>query len=510
LQITPASCPSEWGSSQLQASVSRSPAPLATKAPQAAEAADKAMLPHPERLATLSTREKVISDLALLVVSYPAIGPSAAMLILFVAAVWFVMRQQADQNERVDAVASSDECTDVVWTRSLVREGRSPNVTDAMTYKSDGFMTWDVFFGYTFVVWKSSAVWNMAKRLFQLSLFVAVLELLLAADPSALDPLRFAQIGVVLNVFVGLLLGFFLASCTTRWFACVSGFLTLGNCIRNLQMQLRALGAKQSQCDLAIRYAVCSAWLLNFQMRLLGMHLSEQPAAKDAMWKTLEADALETETSETGTGQHAKLLLKEIELLKDVSDYPGLIWIWVGSLLGRMAIDGEIPGMTSPTYGRIVALAQDAQGAMRQVRSAVLVQMPFAYVHTLATIVHINNILSALSFGLTLGASFGSVFVQINPRFHLWNVNPHPAHFMIQDLQFILIQFFKCCLAPLVYQSFFEIGLGIAQPFVRTDGAIPVERLLRKLELDLQDANRILKKPPHWQKPCFKEAPKKS
>lgn len=501
VQFTPSSCPSELGSSQLQATVSRSPAPVNAPAPHVEETQDKPPLHNAERVIASPGPRKVVRDLALLVNSYNATIPASVVLIVLIAVVWFMTRKQTSQDDCAEAANDAGEASDIMRTRALVQESRSPNVTDAMTYRADGFMTWEVFFGYSFTVWKSAGVWKMARRLFQMSLFVAVLELLLASDPSALDPLRFAQIGVVLNVFVGLLLGFYLASCTNRWFCCVSGFLTLGNCVRNLQMQLHALGAKKSHCDLAIRYGVSSAWLLNFQMRSLGKPAAEQPEAKQQMWETLQ----------TSTSKFAKLDPEEIEMLKNVSDYPGLIWIWVGSLLGRLANDGEIPGMASPTYGRIVQLAQDAQGAMRKVRSTIVVQMPFAYVHTLATIVHINSILSAVSFGLTLGASFGSVFVHLNPHLHLWNVRPHPAHLLIQDAQFILIQFFKCFLAPVVYQSFFEIGLGIAQPFVRTDGAIPVERLLRKLEADLRDADRLLSEPPHWKKPCYAdtEAPKK-
>lgn len=441
----------------------------------------------------------------------------AAIIVLFATVVWLMMRGQTGRGECSEVEGGGGEgsegvSSDIMRTRALVRQGRGPNVTDAMTYNADGFMTWDVFFGYSFSIWKSAGVWMMAKRLLRVSLCVAVLELLLASDPSSLDPLRFAQIGVVLNVFVGLLLGFFLQSSTIRWFDCVGGFLMLGNSVRNLQMQLRTLGANQSHCDMATRYGVASAWLLNSQMRSLGKPPSEQPGAREAMWKAMQASP---STGNAGVEQEqgqeqeqapiGKLLPQEVDKLRDVSDYPGLVWIWVGSLLGRMAEDGEIPSMASPTYGRIVQLAQDAQGGMRQVRSTILVQMPFSYVHTLATIVHINNLLSAISFGLTLGASLGSVFIHLNPHLHLWNVKPQPAHFMIQDAQFIIIQFFKCFLAPIVYQSFFEIGLGIAQPFQRADGAIPVERLLRKLEADLLDADRLMSETPNWQKPCFRD-----
>merc|ERR1719272_1158450 len=52
----------------------------------------------------------------------------------------------------------------------------------------------------------------------------------------------------------------------------------------------------------------------------------------------------------------------ETEVLQLVDDPASLVWIWVASLVGRMAQDGEIPGMPTPTYGRIMNLVQEAHG----------------------------------------------------------------------------------------------------------------------------------------------------
>merc|ERR1740117_2665868 len=88
--------------------------------------------------------------------------------------------------------------------------------------------------------------------------------------------------------------------------------------------------------------------------------------------------------------------------------------MWVTSLVGRMAQDGSIPPMPSPTYGRIMGLAQSAHGGIRQVRSCTNVQAPYIYVHMLAVVVHINNLLNAISFGLILGTSWGTSLAYVN------------------------------------------------------------------------------------------------
>merc|ERR1719359_2510134 len=84
------------------------------------------------------------------------------------------------------------------------------------------------------------------------------------------------------------------------------------------------------------------------------------------------------------------------------------MWIWVASLVGRLAQDGWLPPMQSPTYGFIMSLVQDAHLAIRSVRQSILVQAPFIYVHMLASLVHVNNIANAVSFGIVLGSTIGS------------------------------------------------------------------------------------------------------
>merc|ERR1719491_1361050 len=91
--------------------------------------------------------------------------------------------------------------------------------------------------------------------------------------------------------------------------------------------------------------------------------------------------------------QYRSISRDERTLLERVQDprgdltLSGNMWMWVATLVGRMAQDGEIPPMASPTYGRIMNLCQNAHAGIRTVKSSINVQAPFAYAHTLAVIV---------------------------------------------------------------------------------------------------------------------------
>jgi len=372
------------------------------------------------------------------------------------------------------------------------------NVVDALSYKPQGLLSWDVICRLAGTVWVNPSLWIISRRLLAISMVMALLFLVFDPDPSSIDPMRFAAIGAILTVFVGLLLTFFLSSSVTRWLNCVNGFLALFNAIRNLHMQLHALGVAQEQINLIMRFCVVSARLLFWDLCRghAGLHAPDHhESINKKMWADLEDNK----------GAYSHLLQEEEDLLKSVGDPCSHAWMLVTSLLGRLAMDGEIPPMASATYGRLFALAQDAQDALRQVRISMELQMPYLYVHAVAILVHLNNILCAISFGLTLGACTGSVMVQINPQFRFHRGWPHPEHRMDMDWQYVMIQFFQCIVAPILYQSFLEIGISIASPFSCDVAAIPVERFCAKLEEDLLDGNRIANNPPGWKKPSYKE-----
>merc|ERR1719321_2260004 len=112
-----------------------------------------------------------------------------------------------------------------------------------------------------------------------------------------------------------------------------------------------------------------------------------------------------------------------MQTMQKVSDRAGLCWVWVASLLGRLAQDGDIPPMASPTYGRLITLAQVVNDGIRKVRVSVAVQSPFVYVHTLAMLVHINNIFCAISFGSVLGTGIASIFARFGIRLSPWGAS---------------------------------------------------------------------------------------
>ena len=201
-------------------------------------------------------------------------------------------------------------------------------------------------------------------------------------------------------------------------------------------------------------------------------------------------------------------LWQEPRKLKDIDDPCPILWLWVALFLGRLAADGDIPPMASPTYGRMVMLANDAQVALKEVRMCGEVKIPYLYTHTLSAVVHLNNILCAISMGLTLGACIGELLTIIDPRLTLYGEKSYPTSTASQVGQVLMVQALKCFCAPLLYQACLEICFCLYSAFGgETDEAtVPADRMVREWTKELDGLMDLAAKPPHWSAPVFKSA----
>lgn len=375
--------------------------------------------------------------------------------------------------------------------RNLIHRG---NVEDAMTYHTQDLNRWHSLLMLDKSVWTRPTLWFMACRLLGLSTLVAVPVILFVDDPAALKLSRFTSISRFLSIFVGLLLGFFMSASIQRWWSCAEGFLQVFDAIRNLQMQFYALGVDEEKIDRCVRLGVLSAWILNLQLHGEALPAKERSIAFEKMWHRLA-------TGEGLDDTFAYVEDYEMEQIKQVEDPACMLWLWVGSFIGRLAQDKDIPPMSSPTYGRLMNLAQDAHDGIRTVRSSITVQAPFIYVQMLASLVHINNIVNAISFGLTMGGTIGTNLQSYHVAIYKKDASHKEA---TEDAQQLLISFFFSCFGPFIYQALLEVSIAIAQPFHSVDAEVPTERLLKRLERDLHDGRLMAHSSgfhPHWKKP---------
>lgn len=373
-------------------------------------------------------------------------------------------------------------------------------VQDSMTYHAADLASWGSLLYTSFTVWRRHSLWLVTLKLLCLSMVIAALVLCICNDPANLQVSKFTEISNFLRVFVGLLLGFFMSASVNRWWACAEGFQRLCGSVRALHIYLNSCGVPEELMTKILRYGVVSTWILHMQLHCEALPTEEQAKGVEEGWEQIRQG--------DGHDQHlGKLPPEDFDALKDASDPAGALWMWMGSLLGYMAEEGHIPGLASPTFGRYLGVISDGFNAIRDVRSSITVQAPFIYVQMLSSLVHINNIVNAISFGLTWGASMGTLFVRHDVHKDLPNSNPNAQasrREVTADMQTLLVSFFFSCFGPFVYQALLEVSIAIAQPFSNVDAVVPTHRILRLLERDLTDSMTMARQI-SWKQPCFKK-----
>lgn len=350
-------------------------------------------------------------------------------------------------------------------------------------------------------VWQNRSLWRMMGTYLLLALLLAVFVVFVVPNPQSLDAAKFTQIATFLKVFLAFLLGFFMSSSAGRWSVCVDGLLNLFESVRNLAMQLHALGVEEEKIWRVTRFGLLACECLIQDLEVSFCSPEDQKSLYDKFWGHAESRGLVNE--------------QEREIMGKSGDKAGLLWVWVASYIGRLAKDGDIPPMLSPTYGRIMTLTQNAQDGIRTVKTSVGVQIPFIYVHMLATLVQLNNILCSLTLGLTMGASLGAIGAYYGLRSPLyWSVplaesTTTPG----QAMQAMMVSMFACLTAPLMYQAFLQISLALAQPFAidgvgdnHGEAAVPSEHWMSEMIVDLQAMEMLSKTTPGWEAPNWKKA----
>lgn len=357
---------------------------------------------------------------------------------------------------------------------------------DGTCYDITKLPTWASFTMVKGCAWDNKGLWIGTACSFVISLSVVTISLvwpgLVVGNPETLQ-----NLATFLKFFVGALLGFFLSSSMNRWFACSNAFMQLLDAVRSMQMQLIALGVRQEQSETINRYGVLSAWLLHLNLnRELDLHnttdvQSRHVAEKErieCMWQQL--------------WKHRPNIVKPAEkrLLMQYSDASALLWTWVASLVGRMAKDGEIPPAVSPTYGRILDIVQQAYGCIRSLRTIKDVNAPITYIHSLVILVHVNNILNALSFGFVLSIAIAESSEQSTSHWRF-------------DIG-LFTSFCLSILGPTLYLALLEVAVCVSNPFAFTEAKIPTVRFIKSLEEDMKNAAAVADKVLGWEKPAFK------
>jgi len=182
-----------------------------------------------------------------------------------------------------------------------------------------------------------------------------------------------------------------------------------------------------------------------------------------------------------------------------------ITWIWVAETMSQ--VKGNI---TPPLFVRLLFLCQDCLAQVELLKTNLTVQLPYTYVHMLCFMVHLINILLALSCGLTMGSALAEVqsrseqiheesdHSQYQSEESEYLMLLHVVHAVVgpnmqkhlgelyEAFQTLGVQFVMLLLQPLLYQSFLVIAHALCYPYGTGICHMPTETFIQQVHYEMQ------------------------
>lgn len=253
--------------------------------------------------------------------------------------------------------------------------------------------------------------------------------------PELIDTETIRQVASYASGLVGFVLVFYLSLMVGRWWEMRrDSFGGLWGAIDDLALLLAAHfpgPEAQPLKSLVLRYCLASLELTFMQAR-----------GTDGVLAGLVGQGLLTED--------------EKRKLEELVSKPQAVWVWIAGVFQQLTSRGKLSSRMLVALYSICAHARSCVGRGRGVFAYLDTQLPFSYVHLIAIIVHLSNLLLAVKCG-TLAAVAS------------WNlVRPETKRDPVSDMenaQVLLLQVFFVIVVPFFYLAFLEVGASVSDPF---------------------------------------------
>jgi hypothetical protein len=309
---------------------------------------------------------------------------------------------------------------------------------------------------YKGTVFAQKAMWAITLLQLVILIGIALALYFLVEHPEEYKTETLTNVVKAVSVLIGFLLGMFLSSCLNRWWDTIKSLETLFGVSKKLVMSLNNFNCAKPEKDLLARRVVLSIRMLELEIKNL--------SAEE--W----ADAFATFR---GKGYIEK---EEQDVLASVPADQRSFFTW--SLISAVLRKVQ-PVLDGFGYDRVSTLVLDGLSAVSSLKTLMGFQFPFLYMHMLAFMVHLCNLLIAIGTGVNVGL--------------LLSLHKHGGVIqwggLFNELVFFVLQTF-------FYQAALFIGASLSFPFsFGSTGAqmyqIPLEVMVQKLDTQLQTLNNL-------------------
>lgn len=281
-------------------------------------------------------------------------------------------------------------------------------------------------------IFQRTRIWWQILVYFLIALLVATAFFFLVPQPAKIDATSAKELSTYFNSILPFLFGIYLNNLFGRWWAMrTEGIGMINNSVNNLSVML------SSQCH-GSKFAEAQHVMLRYGL------LSHELTFRIARG---------TDGDLTDMLQAGALTMEENKVLKNLAGGKAqAVWVWI-----QMLWDGLFKNDLIPSSVHQVALEHISNGrqAAKVIRTYLNTQMPFAYTHLMACLVHVNLFVLAIQAGIVIAKCIGKL-------------QNRAAGHEVADIQaevLLITQMLYLTLIPLIYLGFLEFANEIADPF---------------------------------------------
>jgi len=348
-------------------------------------------------------------------------------------------------------------------------------------YDHERLLTWHAMFALSGSVFAHRNVWSIGLYVLCLAFCVAYAVVHLLPSARKLDTAKFSYFVTFLKIFISFMLGGFIDKCFNRWWGSVSTFKKFLVGIKQLMFTLYATKVEPETFSFIERYAISSAYLLNTEVHNAQRIQDGEEEHEFKLSQTLDFLV-----------EHQLLTVKERAMMDSVREdthcqlgtLSMTIWTWIGEMMSLVKKEAGGASISPPMHVRLLVLCQESMAQVENLKTNLVVQIPFAYAHLLAFLVHLNNTLLGISCGLSIGSAVSEAISRREAAEHGgWNT--HLIKEFYGALQVVGIQLLVVLVEPMLYQAFLHISHSLAYPYGDEANHLPMETFIAQLHIEL-------------------------
>jgi len=342
-----------------------------------------------------------------------------------------------------------------------------------IAYDPEQLTNWRAVISLNGTIFLQPAVMLIIVSQFTVAMLVALAMGYFLKNPAAYDAKVMDNLVKTIAVSIAFLLGMFLQSCIARWWDTIKSLETLFGTIKRLSMTAINLEVPKEMRMLLVMRCVLSTRCLQVELAENHLVLSGQ-LDHEGLRKHWAAHFDDWEREGRISRADAQVLLR-------VPPQQRSFFAW--SLVSQELIQLR-PTLTSAdgksdvmAYDRLCDLVQSGVASVSNVRTAAAFQMPYIYVHMLAFMIHLVNMLTAIGTGVRIGLLIATARVANN--YSNLDTNSIGA-----SLVFLFVQAF-------IYQAFLTIGAALSFPVTGSAYRIPLLAMVDSLEHQVKLMNTL-------------------